>query len=89
MKKGALLGDFESLLSHVRQVIAAFKADENEVNNHLGEMKLEVQALLTKLERSYYSSQLRGRLVTAGASDELREIYRLAAECETQPEGKK
>lgn len=68
---------------------AAFKADEDAVNEQLGEMKSEVQALLSRLERSYYASQHRGRLVTAGACEELREIHRLAAEADVQNEAKK
>ena len=82
LKKGALLNDFDSLVNNVRAVKAAFKKDEEEVNERLGGMKLEVQKLLDDLEQSYYSSQHRGGLVTAGVSDDLADLCQLAAECD-------
>ena len=84
LKKGALLSDFDSLVNNVRNVKAAFKHNEEAVNEDLSGMKLEVQTLLAELEHSYYSSQHRGRLVTAGVSEELKELCQLATECDKQ-----
>ena len=84
LKKGALLSDFDSLVNNVRVVKAALKRDEEEVNDQLGGMKLEVQELLADLEQSYYSTQHRGSLITAGISNDLAELCQLAAECDNK-----
>ena len=80
LKKGALLSDFSSLINSVRTVRTRFEHEEQLANMHLGTMRQEVQGLLGQLEASYYASKYRGRLVTPEASQELRELARLAME---------
>jgi hypothetical protein len=80
LKRGALLGDFNTLVNNVRSVKASFTRDAESVNEQLVLMKLEAQELLGALEGSYYSSQYRGQLKDAKASAELKELCELALE---------
>lgn len=83
LKKAALLGDVNSLVSNVRVVRTAFEQAEDATNGRLSTMRQEVAALLGQLEASYFSSQHRGRLITGtgSSSQELKELCQLALEC--------
>ncbi len=85
LKRGALLGDFNALVNNVRAVRTAFDRSEDAANMQLAGMKQEVQELLGQLELSYYSSQYRGRLVTASTSQELKDLCQLALEAGDRP----
>ncbi|KAG1668852.1 hypothetical protein FOA52_004947 [Chlamydomonas sp. UWO 241] len=78
LKKGALLGDVNALVSNVRAVRTAFERGEDSVSTQLTRMKGEVHDLLGQLEDSYYSSQHRGRVITASMSKELDALVQLA-----------
>lgn len=81
LKKGALLGDVNSLVSNVRVVRTAFEQAEDATNARLSSMRQEVAGLLGQLEASYFSSQHRGRLTAGSSSQELKELCQLALEC--------
>lgn len=85
LKKGALLGDVNALVENVRAARAAFDRNQDATVMQLACIKQEVQDMLGQLEDSYYSSQHRGRVITAHVSSELNDLCLLALELRGLP----
>lgn len=71
LKKGAMLSDFESITTNVRQVKSKLDDYSNKVDNQLRTMRQEVTTLLNRLEEHYYCSSYKGDLPPGGLSSEL------------------
>lgn len=78
LKSQAVLCDFETLMNRVRKIRTALGAEDVQVSTHLATLRLELAAMVTQLESSYYGSPHRGQPVANDMSTELKELVQIA-----------